>query len=1458
MGLDYSYLLIFKRQDLWKLLEGVGQLCSPSTKQTSVLFPDRTLKLPFEPFASTPAQLFFDDETNQLDFMTCLDFTPDDALVEYADQYGNQPQQRSDGRLVVPIGYIYLAVATDLKDVGGQPGQALIGLTFTAATTNMSILFCESDSIRHAMVGLLEGYEGVCGILDREDSAELIWWRGKPVSVELPHAYLELAEIENLLPPRDRPEDEPASPGHYCLACGNEFLPISPEETLCPRCSGELSAPPERPEAPEKTIIEVEPPLAYCIVHGGPFTPSSPDELVCPDCQRAQDGALRPAQVSPDTKPPSDSIQEKGKEQFILEWLPGDEILDIFTVLALLGEGGMGRVYRVHHNVWNIDLAVKFPRAEMFRNQEQRDLVFAEAETWVNLGLHPHIVTCYYVRSVEGVPCLFAELVEGGTLADWIIQRKITTAKQAIDIAIQFAWGLDYAHQQGLVHCDIKPGNVMMTPDGIAKVTDFGLVKAVRGMTPAYASPEQADMAHRPVILSPKTDMWSWAVSILHLFAGKYFWVRPELPDYAWGQIAPQALEHYLSGELEDAAITQMPASLADLLEQCFEHDPAARPVSMDAVAAHLIEIYTAETGQPYPRQKPNPAELRADSLNNRALSLLDLGQPQEAARCWQQALQVDPHHLDTVYNYNLHRWRFGQQTDLNAVLALENAASSHPDYRKSETLLSQLRGERGETQNPDSDPGCRMIFDGHTNAVDALAVAPSGKVGLSGDWSGQLICWDALTAEQRWSVKAHHGEIYGLAVTPDNRLALSASGGPDKADTMIRVWDLATGQPLKTYSIHSQWVTSLAISPDGKVALSTSHDRSVRCWEVPSGTVIAVLRGHQGWVKCAAFSPSGFRAASVDWNGDLCLWDLKNGSLISSRHAHDGGAWKVIFTPDGKYLITAGADDMLRIWKPEADSPAFELQGHSDPVQGLAISSDGRWLLSGGWDRTVRLWSFDERRCLRTFEDPTDSVTAVAFLPGEMKAFSSGWDNQVRFWDLRGSLGQPAVWAVSLPVQAGEAQALSQKIEQSRLRARQAESQGNPQQAAREIKEARTISGFERDPGLLADWNRLGARFGRRIGLESCRLIKKFESERGKDGYYDVISDILPTPRGERLLTAGHNGRVCEWDAESGERLVSIQTECGKIYGLVRLSEEEAICAGVEGDLFFIDLQAGIISRRSPAHRLSVSDLAICPLGCHLATISNDKSVQLYDAGGNPLWRFETDLYLTAVQFSVDGQSIIVTSMGALIRLDLQGSQIYKQLEGNGAHCLSISLDNQLILGGGYGKELKLWELETGRLLQRMSGHTDLINVCGLAADAKTGISAGNDETLRFWDLASGECLRVVSGHQTWANALHLARDGTCLWSGDYNGRIYTWQVDWQYEFPEPADCNEGAEYYLRNFITLHQPLSPDGLNRRGRPAWTDEDFRQLLDTLGCAGYGWLRPEGVRRKLQEIAEEPR
>src|SRR5229473_6588750 len=229
----------------------------------------------------------------------------------------------------------------------------------------------------------------------------------------------------------------------------------------------------------------------------------------------------------------------------------GDK-LGHYEVLSLLGQGGMGEVYRARDTTLKRDVALKVLPASFLRDPERMARFQREAEVLASLD-HPHIGPIYGLVDSADSRALVLALIEGPTLADRIEAGPLAL-DGAVAIAKQIIEALEYAHERGVIHRDLKPANVKITSEGVVKVLDFGLAKVLEddvapasagglansptltlghtraGMilgTAAYMSPEQA--VGRPV--DRRSDIFSFGAVLYEMLTGKRAFSGPATPD---------------------------------------------------------------------------------------------------------------------------------------------------------------------------------------------------------------------------------------------------------------------------------------------------------------------------------------------------------------------------------------------------------------------------------------------------------------------------------------------------------------------------------------------------------------------------------------------------------------------------------------------------------------------------------------------------------------------------------------------------------------------------------------------------------------------------------------------------------------------------------------------------------------------------------------------------------------
>ena len=1200
------------------------------------------------------------------------------------------------------------------------------------------------------------------------------------------------------------------------------------------------------------------------------------------------------------------------------EWQEGDVILDLYEVKQIHSGGGMGLVYRVHHRGWNVDLAVKSPRANFFQTEQQKENFTRECETWIGLGLHPHIVSCHYVRTLGGMPRVFAEYVEGGSLKDWIESKKLyeggeqETLKRILDIAIQMAWGLHYAHEQGLIHQDVKPANVLMTPDGTAKVSDFGLAKAraatgetiaagvggsilvsTGGMTPAYCSPEQANK--QP--LSRRTDIWSWGLSVLEMFAGGIFWRA--------GQVAADALESYAEQGAAEKTIPPMPAGLLKLLKHCFQQQPEKRPESMGEVAEGLRRIYHDCFGTDYRRAEPKPVTLLADALNNRGVSMLDLERKEEAEKLFAEALKSDPHHLDANYNLGLVRWRTGRITDVGLVSQFEEVRKTRGQDWRADFVLGLVHVERGDMESavtalekaaktsaqPDiqaslcqarnlvhNSARCVRTFEGHTGGVNSVSLSADGRWALSGSSDFMLRLWDVTTGQCVRTFEGLTEPVNSGSLSADGHWALSGSGwsiGSHRNQATIRLWEVTTGRCVRTFEGHTGPVRSVKLSADGCWALSGSGDKTLRLWEVATGRCVRTFEGLSDYVNPVSLSADG-RWILLGSGNQLRLWEAATGRCVQTFEGHSSLITSVNLSADGRWALSGdaqcrGSDNTIRLWEVATGRCVRTFKGYANSV---SLSADGHWVLSGSDDTTLLLWEVASGRCVRTFEGHTGPVRSVSLSADGRWALSGSEDHTLRLWDIallvadRLNLKSPARLS---PVKSTEkAMKSAGRFEQLLTEAQIALHSDRYAHAHQILCEARSIPGYERHMHALQTWKsqvRGCARSNFR-GAWCARTFAGFSNQ----GW---LWSVSLSADGRWALLGSDDNTLRLWEVATGRCVRLFEGHSAGVTSVCLSADGRWALSGSEDHTLRLwAVGTGRCLQTFAGHTTEwINSVCLSADSRWALSESDDNTLRLWEvATGRCMRLFEGHTEpVSSVSLSADSCWALSGSGDDTLRLwELVTGRCVRIFEGHTAWVYSVSLsaDGRLALSGSADNTLRLWEVATGRCMRTLEGHTSAVNSVSLSADGRLALSGSADNTLRLWDVATGRCVGTLEGHTDMILSVCLSADGCRALSGSADKTVRLWELDWDFEVCEPLDWDEGARPYLAAFLAVRTPYAADlpkdrepseqeivlALTRRGKPSWTDEDFKNLIETLVCAGYGWLRPEGVRRKLVEMA----
>lgn len=989
-----------------------------------------------------------------------------------------------------------------------------------------------------------------------------------------------------------------------------------------------------------------------------------------------------------------------------------------YEILDEIGRGGMAVVYRARHVGLNRLVALKMLPVGQFTG-EFRQRLRREAQALARLQ-HPNIVQVYDIGEQGDRPYLALELVEGTTLAQWT-KWAPRPPQEAAEFVLTIAAAVNCAHQNGILHCDLKPANILLqgvegigpgpdrafTPASTLKVSDFGLARAVRSPdspagppteagrilgTPSYMAPEQVSAR----TVGPPADVYALGTILYELLTGG--------PPFRSATPIQTLLRVVREEPLPVQRLQpRLPRDLATICMKCLEKDPDRRYRTAGELADDLRRF-----------------------LNHEPIWARPVGPVGRLARWSRRQPAVATMLFATVgvvtLAFAVVLWQL-DETDIarrRAEKLAESESSAHVVARSrwDEAETAKLRAERVSAElvldqslewcmRGDTAAGLLGLARGLSRATDA------GLADLQPVFRLNLALW----ANQHLTFVKSPGlgaSVTSVAFSPDGKRLITGQWankwrepGPGEA----QLWDPEGFKPIGPPLTHPGPITAVTFSPSGTQVLTGGLDGTVRLWDAATGRSVSEMRG-LGAVTSVAFSPDGLTFAaggcpahSPTDGGELRVWSTSPGYSAIATVAQPGKVFAVTYHPDGKSLgfgclvnATPGgaAGGQARVLDVRSGKPIGPDLLHSAAVKAVAFDGAGKLLLVGCADNTALLWDWAAGKRLGEPLQHPQGVNAVAFSPD-------------------GDTLLTAYGSVSHGMGRGGTQL----------------------------------------------WDR--------------HTLKPFTSPLV---HPEVVHSAVFRPDGRVIATGCRDGlvRLCPFgnfrptvDCRHPFSLSAVDfSPDGKLVAVGGGGPDQPV-----GRSRLYEVARGRAIGPELEHPSPVTALAFSPDGHSYAAVCRD--------GGGRTWEVGTDRPVGPqlqsppapdnLSFSTDGRNLLVSAHADAVSLwnVSTGRPAWGDSMANGSVLISaFSPDKRMVMTGERKGIARVWESATGRLVTALSDDSPAeVQSCAFSADGRRLLTGRVDGVARIWNAATGQSV-----------GLPLDHDGEVVWKVGFvagDERIYT-----------------------------------------------------------------------------------
>jgi WD40 repeat protein len=982
---------------------------------------------------------------------------------------------------------------------------------------------------------------------------------------------------------------------------------------------------------------------------------------------------------------------------------------DRYERLGEHARGGLGRITRARDRELGRALAIKEMHAP---EGEAVERFVREARVTMRLE-HPSIVPVHDAgRWESGEPFYAMKLVAGRTLKE-VVQEKSTLAERMtlLPNVIAVADAMAYAHEQGVIHRDLKASNVLVGAFGETIVIDWGLAKdlslgeeaagpepspyrrpadateigAVVG-TPAFMPPEQA----RGEPVDERADVYA-------LGALLYFTLSGKTPHD--GASSAEVLARVREAQPVPLASLApgVPSDLVAIVERAMARDREgryrnAKQLAEDLkrfqagqmVAAHRYSV--TERAARWIRRHRAIAGLTAAFVAVAAAGLVAFGVRESRLRHLAETERDRADHTTLALLEQQGRAELESGHPFRAAVFLSDAFERDPSSTTLRSLLTQAVRPMEKLERH---------LRGHTRDVPFVAYSPDGSRIATSSTDGTVRIWDADSGALLHAL-AHPDGIDAADFSPDGRRL--ASGALDDA---VRVWDVETGALLRTFQDRAY---RLAFTPDGAAIVTASQLGDLHVRDARTGAEILSAKPHTDRIQQIAFSPDGKTMALASWDRSVSFWSVPDFKLLRAVKDHEREVGSVAYSHDGRLVVTAESDVYVHVRDAATGARLHTIrmpEGARWPV--ASFSPDDRLIYTSSHEGIVRVWHATSGELLASIDaQPTGKLMHSALRPGGRDLVTSGSGGDVSVWAIGGS---PGYRVLAWPTGRAEMVYPSLYTPDGK----------------------RILAGGTN--GTVAMWDAASGE-----PLASFQVPgEAFSLAPNRDGSRVVVSGTL-----DPCFPPGL------WDTATGRRLADVVGHAKKVYNVASSRDGTTVAtSSYDGSVRLFDAQTAEPRGAFPLGNERLPAVAFAPDGKELAAVTENGRLLLLDRGSGRVRR-SIDAHKTWIQdveYSPDGKRILTVgrqdhtariwnvATGAL-ELTLGGRKD-NLLEG------SFSPDGRFVAAAGVDHVATIWDARTGEVLRTLPG-ADFS--AAFSPNGAELLTTGYDGYVVVWDVTLDE----------------------------------------------------------------------------------------------------------------------